>query len=73
MKEYNKIKKSFLNFMLPLLIVCGEGEIRTPDGLSSIHAFQACTLSHSDTSPYSKFNNLFYDFLLIFRLDAKKS
>ena len=29
----------------------GEREIRTPVRVSSKHAFQACTLSHSDTSP----------------------
>ena len=29
----------------------GEGEIRTPGRLAPTHAFQACTLSHSDTSP----------------------
>ena len=29
----------------------GEREIRTPDRVSSKHAFQACTLSHSDISP----------------------
>ena len=30
----------------------GEGEIRTLDTISCIHTFQACSLSHSDTSPY---------------------
>ena len=30
----------------------GEGEIRTLDTVSCIHTFQACSLSHSDTSPY---------------------
>lgn len=29
----------------------GEGEIRTLDTVSCIHTFQACSLSHSDTSP----------------------
>ena len=29
----------------------GEGEIRTLDTISRIHTFQACSLSHSDTSP----------------------
>ncbi len=30
----------------------GEGGIRTLDTISCIHTFQACSLSHSDTSPY---------------------
>ena len=30
----------------------GEGGIRTLDTLSRIHTFQACSFSHSDTSPY---------------------
>ncbi len=29
----------------------GEGGIRTLDTLSRIHTFQACSFSHSDTSP----------------------
>jgi hypothetical protein len=32
-------------------LICGEGGIRTRDTLSSIHTFQACSFSHSDTSP----------------------
>ena len=36
-----------------MYIECGgEGEIRTLDTVSCIHTFQACSLSHSDTSPY---------------------
>ena len=30
--------------------ICRERGIRTPVGFASKHAFQACTLSHSDTS-----------------------
>ena len=30
----------------------GEREIRTPVRVSPKHAFQACTLNHSDTSPF---------------------
>ena len=30
---------------------CGEGGIRTLDTVTRIHAFQASSLSHSDTSP----------------------
>ncbi len=30
----------------------GEGEIRTLGTDKRTHAFQACSLSHSDTSPY---------------------
>ena len=30
---------------------CGEEGIRTPDTFADIHAFQACALSHSATSP----------------------
>ena len=30
----------------------GEGGVRTLDTLSRIHTFQACSFSHSDTSPY---------------------
>ncbi len=29
----------------------GEGEIRTPETLSDLHAFQACALGHYATSP----------------------
>src|SRR5690242_7701251 len=32
----------------------GEGGIRTHDTVSRIHAFQACALSHSATSPRRK-------------------
>ena len=31
---------------------CGEEGIRTPETVSRLHAFQACALSHSATSPY---------------------
>ena len=30
---------------------CGEEGIRTPETFSRLHAFQACLLSHSSTSP----------------------
>lgn len=30
----------------------GERGIRTPDALSHIHAFQACSFNHSDISPF---------------------
>ena len=30
---------------------CGERGIRTPDTVSRIHTFQACSFNHSDTSP----------------------
>ena len=30
---------------------CGEWEIRTPDTVSRIHTFQACSFNHSDNSP----------------------
>ena len=33
------------------LVNGGEGGIRTHDRVSPIHAFQACALSHSATSP----------------------
>ena len=32
--------------------LCGDGEIRTRDTVSRIHTFQACSFSHSDTSPF---------------------
>ena len=32
-------------------LVCGEEGIRTPETVSRLHAFQACALSHSATSP----------------------
>ena len=32
-------------------ITGGEGGIRTPDRITPVHAFQACSLDHSDTSP----------------------
>jgi|GEM_PF-438868 hypothetical protein len=31
---------------------CGERGIRTPDTVSRIHTFQACSFNHSDTSPW---------------------
>ena len=34
----------------------GERGIRTPDRVSPIHAFQACSLNHSDISPYPHFH-----------------
>jgi hypothetical protein len=34
-----------------LLFLSGDGEIRTLDTVSHIHTFQACSFSHSDTSP----------------------
>ena len=34
-----------------MLVVGGEGGIRTRDTLSGIHTFQACSFNHSDTSP----------------------
>ena len=33
------------------VLIGGEGGIRTLDGLSPIHTFQACSLNRSDTSP----------------------
>ena len=56
---------NLINFVLPRLnwIDCwalaigrdgGEGGIRTPDTLSSTHAFQACALNRSATSPFCK-------------------
>ena len=35
-------------------VVGGEEGIRTPETVSRLHAFQACALSHSATSPKSK-------------------
>ncbi len=32
----------------------GEDEIRTHGTVARTHAFQACSFSHSDTSPYKK-------------------
>eukprot|EP01132_Coremiostelium_polycephalum_P014247 gene14246-17317_t len=40
----------------------GEGEIRTLDTISCIHTFQACSLSHSDTSPLSRRANVVESF-----------
>ena len=34
-----------------IFIPGGEMGIRTPDTVARIHAFQACSLNHSDTSP----------------------
>ena len=34
-------------------LIGGEGGIRTHGRVSPTHAFQACSLSHSDTSPFS--------------------
>ena len=38
-------KQCFISFL------CGEEGIRTPETVSRLHAFQACALSHSATSP----------------------
>lgn len=35
----------------------GERGIRTLDTRKRIHTFQACSLSHSDTSPFGRDNN----------------
>jgi len=32
-------------------LFCGERRIRTPESLSALHAFQACSLNHSDIPP----------------------
>ena len=37
---------------VPILNFGGEGEIRTRGGVSPTHAFQACPLDHSGTSPF---------------------
>lgn len=34
------------------LLFGGEGGVRTLDTLTRIHTFQACSFSHSDTSPF---------------------
>ena len=36
-----------------IILLCGEEGIRTPETVSRLHAFQACALSHSATSPIS--------------------
>lgn len=33
------------------VIIIGRGEIRTLDAVAGIHAFQTCSLDHSDTLP----------------------
>jgi hypothetical protein len=40
------------NFHSGLLVLCGgERGVRTLDTIAHIHTFQACSFSHSDTSP----------------------
>ncbi len=50
--EYTKPLASFETRGFVYIEFGGEGEIRTLDTVSCIHTFQACSLSHSDTSPY---------------------
>ena len=40
--------------MTKVCIYGGEGGIRTHDAIANIHAFQACSLNHSDTFPNKK-------------------
>jgi hypothetical protein len=42
------------NHVIYSLIVIGGGEIRTHETLSGLHAFQACSIGHSDTPPKIK-------------------
>ena len=47
-----KRKPLFINDLQGLFsLLCGEEGIRTPETVSRLHAFQACALSHSATSP----------------------
>ena len=39
-------------FNIKFVPSCGDGEIRTLDTVTHIHTFQACSFSHSDTSPF---------------------
>ena len=49
------IKQKSLNVSPGFLLKYGgEGGVRTLDTLSRIHTFQACSFSHSDTSPYCR-------------------
>ena len=51
MRSYSKKKK---RNTLQYSTLCGETGIRTRVTLSSKHAFQACALSHSATSPFPR-------------------
>ena len=52
-RRYIHLKhKSLITCVMRLLTHSGEGGIRTPGTRKRTHAFQACSLNHSDTSPF---------------------
>ena len=52
---FSKIKEA----QKSLFYLGGEAGIRTLDNLAAIHAFQACQLNHSCTSPYTPLKTSF--------------
>jgi len=51
MKEKGVLFKTEKRDCISTIPLSGDGRIRTPDRVSPIHTFQACSFSHSDTSP----------------------
>ena len=53
--QTGKYAKKSLNVSSDFLLKYGgEGGVRTLDTLTRIHTFQACSFSHSDTSPFCR-------------------
>ena len=51
--NYQRDTADLLGFEETSRLYGGEGGIRTLEGFNPLHAFQACSFSHSDTSPNS--------------------